>query len=151
LFFISVGMTIDFGLLSSRPVAVILMLAGFLGLKIVSLAFIAARIDICRDRWLFAILLSQGGEFAFVVFGAARAAALFSPQWEALLTITVALSMATTPLFLLAHDRWLRRRERVVRAADTVTAEGPVIIAGFGRFGQIVGRLLLANDIRAVV
>ena len=151
LFFISVGMTIDFGLLSSRPLAVILMLAGFLALKIASLWFIAGRIDICRDRWLFAILLSQGGEFAFVVFGAARAAALFSPQWEALLTITVALSMATTPLFLLAHDRWLLRRERVERVADTVTDEGPVIIAGFGRFGQIVGRLLLANDIRAVV
>ena len=151
LFFISVGMTIDFGLLASRPFMVALLLAGFLALKIVSLVFIATRIDICRDRWLFALLLSQGGEFAFVVFGAARAAAVFSKEWEALLTITVALSMATTPLLLIAHDRWLRRGERADRAPDAVSPEGPVIIAGFGRFGQIVGRLLLANDIRAVV
>ena len=62
-------------------------------------------IEICRQRWLFAFLLSQGGEFAFVVFGVARAARLFTAEWEALLTITVALSMATTPLLLLAHDR----------------------------------------------
>ena len=151
LFFISVGMTIDFGLLASRPGTVLLLLAGFLALKIASLWFVAGMIDICRDRWLFAFLLSQGGEFAFVVFGAARAARLFSPEIEALLTITVALSMATTPLLLVAHDRFMRRRDRAEREADAVSPEGPVIIAGFGRFGQIVGRLLLASDIRAVV
>jgi len=151
LFFISVGMTIDFGLLASRPGMVLLLLTGFLALKIGSLLFVATRIDICRDRWLFAFLLSQGGEFAFVVFGAARAARVFSPEWEALLTITVALSMATTPLLLLAHDRFMRRRDREEREPDVVSPEGPVIIAGFGRFGQIVGRLLLASDIRAVV
>ncbi|HUQ28167.1 MAG TPA: glutathione-regulated potassium-efflux system protein KefC [Usitatibacter sp.] len=151
LFFISVGMTIDFGLLASRPAMVLLLVAGFLTLKIGSLWFVAMRIDICRDRWLFAFLLSQGGEFAFVVFGAARAAALFSKEWEALLTITVALSMATTPLLLLAHDRFMSRRTGETREPDAVSPEGPVIIAGFGRFGQIVGRLLLASDIRAVV
>jgi len=151
LFFISVGMTIDFGLLLSRPGTVVLLLAGFLALKIASLWFVAGRIAICRDRWLFALLLSQGGEFAFVVFSAAHDAKLFSGEWEALLTISVALSMATTPLFLLSHDRFMRRRSRVEREADAVTPEGPVIIAGFGRYGQIVGRLLLASDIRAVV
>ncbi len=151
LFFISVGMTIDFGLLASRPATVALLLAAFLALKIFSLWLVACRIEICRQRWLFAFLLSQGGEFAFVVFGAARAAHVFTPEWEALLTITVALSMATTPLLLLAHDRFVGRRARDERAADAVAPEGPVIIAGFGRFGQIVGRLLLANGVRAVV
>jgi glutathione-regulated potassium-efflux system ancillary protein KefC len=151
LFFISVGMTIDFGLLLSRPGTVALLLAGFLALKIASLWFVAGRIAICRDSLLFALLLSQGGEFAFYVFQAARDAKLFSGEWEALLTITVALSMATTPLFLLAYDHFMARRGRKEREPDTVTAEGPVIIAGFGRYGQIVGRLLLASDIRAVV
>ena len=151
LFFISVGMTIDFGLLLSRPGTVALLLAGFLALKIASLWFVAGRIAICRDSLLFALLLSQGGEFAFVVFTAAREAKLFSGEWEALLTITVALSMATTPLLLLAHDRLVERKARSDREPDAVTAEGPVIIAGFGRYGQIVGRLLLASDIRAVV
>ena len=151
LFFISVGMTIDFGLLLSRPGTVALLLAGFLALKITSLWFVAGRIAICRDSLLFALLLSQGGEFAFVVFQTAREAKLFSGEWEALLTITVALSMATTPLLLLAHDRFINRKARTDREPDAVTAEGPVIIAGFGRYGQIVGRLLLASDIRAVV
>jgi glutathione-regulated potassium-efflux system ancillary protein KefC len=151
LFFISVGMTVDFGLLASHPATVLLLLGGFLTLKIASLWAIGRTIDICRERWLFAFLLSQGGEFAFVVFGAARQAAVFSREWEALLTITVALSMATTPLFLMLYDRTVGRHAREERAADAVSPEGPVIIAGFGRFGQIVGRLLLASDIRAVV
>jgi glutathione-regulated potassium-efflux system ancillary protein KefC len=151
LFFISVGMTIDFGLLGSRTATVMLLLAGFLALKIGSLWAVARVLDICRDRWLFALMLSQGGEFAFVVFGAARAARVFSGEWEALLTIVVALSMATTPLFLIVHDKLAARRSAPEREADAVSPEGPVIIAGFGRFGQIVGRLLLANDIRAVV
>jgi glutathione-regulated potassium-efflux system ancillary protein KefC len=97
------------------------------------------------------VLLSQGGEFGFVVFASAREAAVLSREWEALLTIAVALSMAATPLLLLAHDRWLCRRAEAEREPDRIDAEGPVIIAGFGRFGQIVGRMLLANGIRAVV
>jgi glutathione-regulated potassium-efflux system ancillary protein KefC len=151
LFFLSVGMTIDFGLLASRPAMVALLLAGFLALKIGSLWALARTLDICRERWLFAVLLSQGGEFAFVVFGVARDARVFTPEWESLLTIAVALSMATTPLLLIAQDRIQARKAGAPRAADAVAPEGPVIIAGFGRFGQIVGRLLLASDIRAVV
>ncbi len=151
LFFISVGMTIDFGLLGSHPAQVATLLAGFLALKILSLWGVAQMIEICRQRWLFAFLLSQGGEFAFVVFQAAREARVFSPEWEALLTITVALSMATTPLFLLAHDKLMGQRAQAERAPDTITDEGDVIIAGFGRYGQIVGRLLLASGIRPVV
>ena len=111
----------------------------------------ARALDICRERWLFAFILSQGGEFAFVVLALAREARVFSAEWESLLVITVALSMATTPLLLLLHDKMLARRADEQREADTVDAEGPVIIAGFGRFGQIVGRLLLASGIRPVV
>ncbi|HEX7465346.1 MAG TPA: glutathione-regulated potassium-efflux system protein KefC [Usitatibacter sp.] len=151
LFFISVGMTIDFGLLASRPATVLLLVVGFVALKYASLWAVARMLDICRERWLFAALLAQGGEFAFVVFGVARESKLFSAEWEALLTITVALSMALTPLLLLLHDRLAARATKTERAADTIDAQAPVIIAGFGRFGQIVGRLLLANDIRAVV
>jgi glutathione-regulated potassium-efflux system ancillary protein KefC len=151
LFFISVGMTIDFGLLGSRPATVLLLVAGFAALKFASLWAVARMLDICRERWLFAALLAQGGEFAFVVFGVARDSRLFSAQWEALLTITVALSMALTPLMLQVHDRLAARRTKTGREADAIDAEAPVIIAGFGRFGQIVGRLLLASGIRAVV
>jgi len=156
LFFISVGMAIDFGLLLTKPGMVALLLFGFIVLKIVML-WVAARVLGInpRQRWLFAILLSQGGEFAFVVFGASRLAGVLSREWEALLTMAVALSMATTPLLLIAHDWWMARMECAKGSKDEADVidekDAPVIIAGFGRFGQIVGRLLLANGARAVV
>jgi glutathione-regulated potassium-efflux system ancillary protein KefC len=156
LFFISVGMAIDFGLLLSRPGLVALLVLGFLALKIATLWLVARIIGINdRQRWLFAILLSQGGEFAFVVFGASRTAGVLPKEWEALLTIAVALSMATTPLLLILHDWWMARKECARGTEDDADVidekDAPVIIAGFGRFGQIVGRLLMANGARAVV
>jgi glutathione-regulated potassium-efflux system ancillary protein KefC len=151
LFFISVGMSIDFGLLGSQPGRVVVLLVAFLLLKIVSLWAVARSLEMCRQAWLFAFLLSQGGEFAFVVFGTARQASVFSRDTEALMTIVVALSMATTPLLLILHDRFIARSARQERDPDRPEPVGPVIIAGFGRFGQIVGRLLLASGVRAVV
>ena len=156
LFFISVGMSIDFGLLVNQPLMVLGLLAGFVLLKLITLWIVARIIGVTsRQRWLFAVLLSQGGEFAFVVFGAARIAGFLSREWDGLLTMTVALSMATTPLLLMLHDWWICPATKTEREADTIDEplgpEGPVIIAGFGRFGQIVGRLLGANRIRYIV
>jgi glutathione-regulated potassium-efflux system ancillary protein KefC len=159
LFFISVGMALDFGLLVNQPGMVAILLFGFLTLKLITL-WIAARIIgvTVRQRWLFAALLSQGGEFAFVVFGAALMVGVLTKEWAALLTMTVALSMATTPLLLLVLDWWSARKECLAGKAgeadeaDVIDEkEARVIIAGFGRFGQIVGRLLSANGIKAVV
>ena len=152
LFFISVGMTVDLSLFATRPGAVVAALATFLGIKVLMLWLVSRAMGLSGQQGvLFALLLSQGGEFAFVVFGSAREAAVMSPEWLSLLTMVVALSMATTPLLLLAHDHLLSRRARLTRAPDAIDATGPVIIAGFGRFGQIVGRLLLANGVRPVV
>jgi glutathione-regulated potassium-efflux system ancillary protein KefC len=154
LFFISVGMSIDLRLLITRPGDVAAMVGSFLLVKMLMLWLVGRVVGItARQRWLFAILLSQGGEFGFVVFTIARGSGLLSREWEALLTISVALSMAATPLLLLMHDLLLgRRAARRQRAADTIEEpQGPVIIAGFGRFGQIVGRLLFANGFRATV
>ena len=152
LFFIAVGMTVDFGLLASRPAMVLVLVGGFLAIKTAALWAVARALGVtARQRLLFAFLLSQGGEFAFVVFASARVAGVLSREWEALLTISVALSMAATPLLLLAHDRWLCVKAEGAREPDAIPEEAPVIIAGFGRFGQIVGRLLLANGVRAVV
>ncbi|QJR09066.1 Glutathione-regulated potassium-efflux system protein KefC [Usitatibacter rugosus] len=152
LFFIAVGMTIDFGLLMSDPRLVAMLVAGFLALKVGALYVVARLLGITtRQRLLFAILLSQGGEFAFVVFGVAKVARVLSPEWEDLLTIVVALSMAATPLLLVIHDKLIARKVRTEREDDTIDQQAPIIIAGFGRFGQIVGRLLFANGMRAVV
>ena len=155
LFFISVGMAIDFGLLKTQPGMVATLLVGFMVVKPLTLWLLAKFIGTHqRQRWLLAILLTQGSEFAFVLFASAQSARILSPEWAALLTMTVALSMATTPLLLLAYDWASTRREckRNAREPDTIDEKDAlVIIAGFGRFGQIVGRLLNANGVKLVV
>ncbi|TFV87124.1 glutathione-regulated potassium-efflux system protein KefC, partial [Oxalobacteraceae bacterium OM1] len=155
LFFIAVGMSIDFGVLFSRPLLVLGLLAAFLVIKTTVLFLLSRRFDILPEqRLFFAFLLSQGGEFAFVVFGAAATAGLFSKEVASLLAGVVALSMVVTPLLLLLHDMVIaphlsRRRQA---PADKIKDEQPeVIIAGFGRFGQIIGRLLHANRIPVTV
>ena len=154
LFFIAVGMSVDFGLLAREPLAMAGIVLGFQLLKGISLAAIARSVGVSPgQRWLLAALLAQGGEFAFVVFGVARSARLLPGDWDARLTLAVALSMALTPVLLLLHDRWLRSQASTdEREPDAIVDnDAQVIIAGFGRFGQIVGRLLFASGIKAIV
>jgi glutathione-regulated potassium-efflux system ancillary protein KefC len=148
-------MSIDFGLVASRPLLITALVLGFTLLKGGVLRAIGGPLGVPRrERWLFACLLAQGGEFAFVVFGVAGQAKLLPGQWDAILTLVVALSMALTPLALLVHDRVMARADSqaAARPADPIEHHGaPIIIAGFGRFGQIVGRLLFASGLRATV
>jgi glutathione-regulated potassium-efflux system ancillary protein KefC len=152
LFFIAVGMSIDFALAASEPRLIVSLVIGLLLLKGLTLRAVAFLLGVTPgDRWLLAALLAQGGEFAFVVFGVAGQAHLLPGSWDAILTLVVALSMALTPLLLLLHDR-VRRATARDRPADDVQHHGaPVIIAGFGRYGQIIGRLLFASGLRATV
>jgi glutathione-regulated potassium-efflux system ancillary protein KefC len=154
LFFIAVGMSVDFGLLTHRPLFVMVLVLGFQVLKVLALRLVAGPLGVTtKQRWLIAALLAQGGEFAFVVFGVARSARLLPGDWDALLTLAVALSMALTPVLMILHDKLvLARQQGSDREADEIIDEGtPVIIAGFGRFGQIVGRLLFASGVKATV
>jgi glutathione-regulated potassium-efflux system ancillary protein KefC len=154
LFFIAVGMSIDFGLMMHRPLFVLGLVLGFQLLKVLALRAVAGPLGVgTAQRWLVAALLAQGGEFAFVVFGVARTAKLLPGDWDALFTLAVALSMALTPLLMILHDKLvLSRQQGQAREADEIVDEGtPVIIAGFGRFGQIVGRLLFASGLPATV
>jgi glutathione-regulated potassium-efflux system ancillary protein KefC len=155
LFFIAVGMSIDFGVLLRAPLLVAGMLAGFLAIKTGVLFALSRYFNILApQRLLFAIMLSQGGEFAFVIFGAAATANVFSADTASALMVVVALSMVATPLMLLAYDKLIAPRLRNVdkRPADDVHGQNePVIIAGFGRFGQIIGRLLRASRIGITV
>jgi glutathione-regulated potassium-efflux system ancillary protein KefC len=152
LFFIAVGMSIDFGVVAAQPLLLAALVAGLLAVKALVVAAIAPVLGVAsRERWLAALLLAPGSEFAFVVFGVAREVRILPGVWEPLLTAAVALSMAAAPLLFLLHDR-LARRKPVERAADTIDDDSaPVIIAGFGRYGQIVGRLLFAQGLRATV
>jgi glutathione-regulated potassium-efflux system ancillary protein KefC len=155
LFFIAVGMSVDFGVFLAKPLLILGLVAAFLAIKLAVLFALSFRFGIARgQRWLFAFLLSQGGEFAFVVFGAAGAARVFTPDVGSMLVAVVALSMVATPLLLLLHDKVLepRYRGQNKREPDAIDGdEGHVIIAGFGRFGQIVGRLLNANRFKLTV
>jgi glutathione-regulated potassium-efflux system ancillary protein KefC len=155
LFFIAVGMSIDFGVLLTQPGLVAGLLAAFLAIKTGVLYLLSKRFGIPRGQQaFFAFLLSQGGEFAFVVFGVAATAKVFTQETASLLAVVVALSMAVTPLLLLLYDKMIepRFRNQNQRPADIIeTQDNPVIIAGFGRFGQIVGRLLRANRIGLTV
>ena len=150
LFFIAVGMSIDFGILWQSPGLMAAILLGFMGLKLAVIYVLACVIKLpLQERPVFTLLLAQGGEFAFVVFQAAVGAQILSANASSLLIGAVALSMLISPLLLVAVDKWLlpryanREKKQLQEIAEPQQAA--VIIAGFGRYGQIVGRLLLAQ------
>ncbi|EEB1957143.1 glutathione-regulated potassium-efflux system protein KefC [Salmonella enterica] len=153
LFFIGVGMSIDFGTLVENPLRILLLLVGFLAIKIVMLWLVARPLGVpAKQRRWFAVLLGQGSEFAFVVFGAAQMADVLESEWAKALTLAVALSMAATPIFLVLLTRMEKAATGEAREADEIDEEQPrVIVAGFGRFGQIAGRLLLSSGVKMVV
>jgi monovalent cation:proton antiporter-2 (CPA2) family protein len=153
LFFLAVGMNIDLRLLSERPLPVLAVLFGFLALKLALLALLARQLKLpAGGSLLFLALLAPGGEFAFVVYHQGLAAGVLAPEVAKLLTLAVALSMAATPFLVLAAEAWIRRMDsRDQRPFDEIDDEEPmVVIAGFGRVGQIIGRILTAEGIRYV-
>jgi glutathione-regulated potassium-efflux system ancillary protein KefC len=108
-----------------------------------------------QDRPVFTLLLAQGGEFAFVVFQAAAGAAIFPPETASLLIGAVAISMLLSPLILVGIDKLLLPRFAncgvPVLEEISEAQEAPIVIAGFGRYGQIVARVLLAEGIPCTV
>jgi glutathione-regulated potassium-efflux system ancillary protein KefC len=154
LFFTSVGMAANLGLLAGQPLLVLGLAAGFMLLKMVVLGVIARFTPVAPvQRWPFAAVLAQGSEFAFVVFGVGRAAGVLTPRWDELLVLMVAVSMALTPLAVFAGDRLAGALNRTEKPApDTIEPEGArVIVAGFGRVGQIAARLLIASGFKVTI
>jgi len=156
LFFISVGMALNLGVLYTHIVTILLGVVTLVAVKTLVL-YLLARIYGLRssERQQFAGVLSQGGEFAFVLFSAASSAKLFSGDQLPMLLVTVTLSMMTTPLLMKGIDRLLARRFNETddeAEKHFVEDDQPqVIVVGFGRFGQVVGRLLMANSKRITV
>jgi glutathione-regulated potassium-efflux system ancillary protein KefC len=156
LFFIAVGMGLDLSVLLRQPLLVLGLLAALLGCKTLLLVFMARWMQIpAVERPVFVILLAQGGEFGFVVFQLAAQSGLIDAGQQSALVVAVALSLALTPALLQLSDRWLvpklSRREVPADARLTEAQTAPIIIAGFGRYGQIVGRMLFANGLEATV
>ena len=146
LFFMTVGAGLDIGLLVRQPLLLFTAVAGLMALKSAIMFPIARLAGLpARDAGTVAVALSQGGEFAFVLVGLALASGALEPNLGQLLNTAVALSMVATPLVVLAYERLATRPA----APDSAPAEKPVfepgvdaIVAGYGRFGQVVGRLL---------
>ncbi len=156
LFFIAVGMSVNLGLLLQYPLEILSSVVALVTLKGLLLYGLARLFGTqAKSRSQMAMILSQGGEFAFVLFTAAQMEGLLSQQLTAFLLVVVSLSMMTTPLLLVAQDKWFMRTlnsEDEMPQSDFTDASQPeVIIAGFGRFGQIVGRLLFANKIKLTI
>jgi len=158
LFFIAVGMSINFGVLIAQPLMMALLVVGFMVVKLVVIYALAKAMGIpYQQRPVFTLLLAQGGEFAFVVFQAAGPNVL-PPEVTSLLIGAVALSMLLSPLLLVAIDKWVlpRYNEYAKNAGPKIDEiseqqEPKVLILGFGRYGQIIGRMLWSQGLPLTV
>jgi monovalent cation:proton antiporter-2 (CPA2) family protein len=147
LFFISVGMTVDLALVANQP----MLIFGFALLVVATKLLVLVGLGWffhypLRDKLLFGAAISQIGEFAFVIFGVALTQDSISRETYNILNAIVAVSMLVTPILLLLYDRFLML-QCGERPQDAIPENNSVIIAGFGRFGQIVGRVLIAKGI----
>ncbi|AIR05712.1 MULTISPECIES: glutathione-regulated potassium-efflux system protein KefB [Cedecea] len=156
LFFISVGMALNLGVLFTHLLLIAVSVVALVAVK-ATILYGLSRVYGLRssERLQFAGVLSQGGEFAFVLFSAAASQKLFQGEQMPLLLVTVTLSMMTTPLLMKGVDAILARRFNPgdeTEETPYVEDDHPqVIIVGFGRFGQVIGRLLMANKMRITV
>jgi len=149
LFFISVGMSLNLGLLGSEASSVALLVAGIVAIKLLALFALGRWHGLNkREAAKLGIALSQGGEFAFVLFGLALAVGVMTAAQVDLHVVAVSLSMVVTPLLFIAYDKLGTREAEVPAYDDIADDEPPVIIVGFGRFGQVVARMLAAMKIR---
>jgi CPA2 family monovalent cation:H+ antiporter-2 len=157
LFFISVGASINFSLLTARPLLMFALVSGVIAVKAVALLLTGRLAGLAFDQnSLFALGLAQVGEFAFVLFSFMHQLHILTADWTDALMGATAISMMATPLLLLANDRLLlprfgTRQQTEEKAADAIDLQHPVIIAGFGPFGSTVGRFLRANGVEATI
>ncbi len=157
LFFLAVGASIDFALVRDQAVTVGAAVAGLVLLKAFVLFVLGRVFRMSLDQnLLFTVALAQGGEFGFVLLSYAGQNAVLPPEVASVLVAAIALSMATTPIMLVAYERIVvprvgTKRNATVRDDDAITDESSVIIAGFGQFGSTVGRLLRSQGVRPVV
>jgi monovalent cation:proton antiporter-2 (CPA2) family protein len=154
LFFLSVGMLLDLGVVAARPLFVIGLAAGVIVTKTFLITMLSRAFKSSWTRsFRLGLLLSQAGEFGFVLFAQATAALLITPEAAALFGAVVTLSMASTP-FLMRLTDWLERREE--RGGERLdgpelSPETSAIVVGYGRFGQTVAQMLQAKRIGVTI
>ncbi|MFT4926496.1 MAG: CPA2 family monovalent cation:H+ antiporter-2 [Phenylobacterium sp.] len=155
LFFITVGAGINFGVLSENVELVIGLTIGVIALKGAVLYALALIFKInYADRWLFTLSLAQAGEFGFVLLTYSAQSHVLPMEHTQILSLVVAISMFLTPGLFIVYDKIILPRFETKEnkpKADDIDEQGTVIIAGIGRFGQIINRLLVANGVKTVV
>lgn len=154
LFFITVGASVDLSLLASEPARIIAYVILLMGLKYLILLGLGLAFRLRgRDRVLFTLSLAQAGEFGFFLTSFAVSSFVLSPERANLLLLIISLSMFLTPALFVLHDRIISRIGRTAARApdDVIDEQGTVIIAGMGRFGQIVNRMLKGLGHKTVV
>ncbi|MBE2287765.1 MAG: cation:proton antiporter [Prosthecobacter sp.] len=156
LFFLAVGASLDFSVIVARPALITLLVAGLIVLKAAIMFGIATVLKIRGShRWLLSLALAQGGEFAFALLSMAIQQRILDAETAKLLVAVVALSMAVTPLLFVLYEKVIAPRYTAVvaeeRAPDAIDEHAPVIMAGFGRFGNFVGRFMMSQGIKVTV
>jgi glutathione-regulated potassium-efflux system protein KefB len=151
LFFVAVGMMLDLGAVAERPFFVLGMAIALIATKAAILFGLARLFGMDNRRALkLGLLLSQGGEFAFVLFAAAQSAQLIRPEAASIFSAIVTLSMASTP-FLMKFNAWFDRRGQLDAGKDMdgpeKSEETSALVIGYGRFGQTVAQMLMAKGI----
>lgn len=156
LFFISVGASINFTLFIELPYQILGYVVLLVILKFVVLIFLGRMFRLRKGfEFLFAFLLAQSSEFAFVLISFSKQNQLFTSEISELLLLIVILSMAISPLLLIFNDKaispLLARWQNKIEYDEVEESENPIIIAGFGRFGLVIGRLLMANGFKVTI
>jgi CPA2 family monovalent cation:H+ antiporter-2 len=154
LFFITVGAAINFDLLAQNFGQIIALTAGLMLIKSLVLLALSYVFKISNaDRWLFSLGLAQAGEFGFVLLAFTVANAVIPPALAAKLLLVVALSMLLTPLLFILYDKFIAPAYAGAQAgeADEIDEDGSIIIAGVGRFGGVINRVLLSAGYKTVV
>ena len=154
LFFMTVGMSIDMGVLAAQVWLVLGLTLGLIALKVAVLFGLALAFGMRgRDRWLFTFGLAQAGEFGFLLVGMATAQSILPVPVAALTLLVISLSMLATPALFALQDVLTRlpTRPEKTHAPDKINEKGRVIIAGIGRFGQVVNRLVRTAGASTVV
>ncbi|MCL9776678.1 monovalent cation:proton antiporter-2 (CPA2) family protein [Vibrio methylphosphonaticus] len=155
LFFITVGAGINFGILFNDIALILALTLGVMAIKAFVLYCLALIFKIKgSDRWLFTLSLAQAGEFGFVLLSFSMQNHVLPTDISQILSLVVALSMFLTPALFILYDKVILpkfEKDTNDREQDTVDEKGSVVIAGIGRFGQIINRLLVANNISTVV
>ncbi|MBS1517109.1 MAG: cation:proton antiporter [Bacteroidetes bacterium] len=156
LFFMAVGASIDFTLIFQNPLMIFIIVAGIMFLKALVLLITGKIFRLSSDQnLLFALGLSQIGEFSFILYSYMGDLKILDEKWVGILMAVTAITMTITPVFLLINERLIAPRFGIKEAddkeMDTIDEKSKVIIAGFSHFGSTIGRFLRANGVKATI